>query len=570
MDNRQSLNGILGVVGQDLKAQKGKEYAVSAALASSVYHIITINESSARQAISFLKKNQAGRATFLPLTVLQDHPVRHEDQIICDNFKGYLGNCEEFVDCDPQFDIVALSLLGNVLVCDTLENANELSELLGHNYKIVTLDGDIVHRGGSMTGGRVKNETSIVVAQSEIDKIKADLISLDAARELAEKNYNYLLDLRVKLDKDLTEKRISIAKLEAIVESKKAAYDKIETQIKALNPDYINEANENYQDELVNKLNNLYKNKDNLSETIKAGRNEHLKLNNEIQRRDQQLRQNRRQLDENNKALIKLSTSDAAIDAGLKVCMDRLSSEYSLTYEFALENNDYELKGDEKEEVITLRKEINDLGAINMSAPEEFEKINERYQELDKNYKELLSSRDKILDTIQQMDSVMKKQFSETFDEINKELPNIFNLLFGGGKAKLVLEDPEDILNTGIDIDVQPPGKQVKSIRLFSGGEKAMIALCVLFTILKVKPSPLIVFDEVESALDQANVEKFARYVRAFSNNSQFIVITHRPGTMAQCDVLFGVTMQKRGVSELLKVKLIDAIDMAEKESEVA
>ena len=162
----------------------------------------------------------------------------------------------------------------------------------------------------------------------------------------------------------------------------------------------------------------------------------------------------------------------------------------------------------------------------------------------------------------------MKEQFKEMFDKINVELPETFKALFGGGKAKLILEDHEDLLNTGIDIDVQPPGKSVRSIRLFSGGEKTLIAICVLFTILKVRPVPLVLFDEVEAALDQANVERFAKYVKNYSDDTQFIVITHRPGTMVQCDVLYGVTMPKRGISEILKVKLVDAIEMIDEKEE--
>ena len=227
-----------------------------------------------------------------------------------------------------------------------------------------------------------------------------------------------------------------------------------------------------------------------------------------------------------------------------------------MTFEYALENNNIEIDETAKEEVASLRRDIQDLGNVNMSAPEEFEEVNERYEFLKKNYDDLIESRDEI----------MKTQFEATFNAINAELPATFAKLFGGGKARLVLEDPSDILNTGIDIDVQPPGKAVKSIRLFSGGEKSLIAICVLFTILKIRPQPLIVFDEIESALDVANVERFAKYCKEFADRSQFIIITHRPGTMEQCDSLFGVTMQKRGVSQMLKVKLVDAIEMAEPE----
>jgi chromosome segregation protein len=256
----------------------------------------------------------------------------------------------------------------------------------------------------------------------------------------------------------------------------------------------------------------------------------------------------------------------AVMETKLENNLNRLASEYQMTFEYALENNNIEIDETAKEEVTNLRREIQDLGNINMSAPEEFSEVNERYEFLKKNYDDLIESRDKILSAIDEMDEIMKEQFSKTFDAINAELPATFAKLFGGGRARLVLEDPNDILNTGIDIDVQPPGKAVKSIRLFSGGEKSLIAICVLFTILKVRPQPLIVFDEVESALDVANVERFAKYVKEFSDRSQFIIITHRPGTMEQCDALFGVTMQKRGISQKLQVKLVDAIEMTDQE----
>ena len=258
-------------------------------------------------------------------------------------------------------------------------------------------------------------------------------------------------------------------------------------------------------------------------------------------------------------------SQEAAIATKLENDLSRLASEYQMTYEYAKENISVEVFENAKDEVKRLRSEIDTLGNINMDAPEEYNEVNTRYETMKKEYDELIESRNRILEAIEKMDKIMIEQFKNTFDMINAELNNTFTALFGGGKAKLVLEDPDDILNTGIDIDVQPPGKSVTSIRLFSGGEKTLIAICVLFTILKVRPVPLIVFDEVEAALDQANVERFAKYVKSFEKDSQFIIITHRPGTMAQCDVLYGVTMQHRGVSQMLKVKLVDAIEMADK-----
>ena len=252
------------------------------------------------------------------------------------------------------------------------------------------------------------------------------------------------------------------------------------------------------------------------------------------------------------------------LETKIENALNRLASEYKLTFEFASTRVSEVSSENAREEVLQLRADIERLGNINMNAPEEYNEVNQRYELLKKSIEELTQSRDKILAAIDEMDRVMIRQFKEMFDKINTEFNDIFRNLYGGGKARLILEDPSDILNTGIDIDAQPPGKAVQNNMLFSGGEKSLIALCVLFAILKVKPVPLVILDEVEAALDQGNVERFARYLKNFSEQTQFIVVTHRPGTMEQCDVLYGVTMQKQGVSQMLKVHLTDAIDLAE------
>ena len=563
MSNMSSFYGVMGVVGQVLIPEDKYEYALSSALANATYNIITKDEEAARNAISFLKKNKSGRATFLPLNVLRNHDVKYEDEIICNNTKGYIGIMADFVNCDKEYEQVRDGLLGNILVCDELENANNLAGLLKYNYKIVTLDGEIVHKGGFITGGRVKNETSIITAQSEIEKSKQDLISLKANSELADKEYEKLLLEKNKIDSDLTEKRISIAQIEPLVDVKRSKYEKMKNDYEMINPDNENN-NESFKDEIVIQLSEAYSKKDEYSTSLNLKRDERMKLSAEIDRKDQQIRQLRRQADSANANILKVTQEKAVIETKLENNLARLASEYQMTYEYALEHNDYQITGDEREEVLQLRNDIANLGNINMSAPEEYSEVNDRYEFLKRNYDDLVVSRDRILSAIEEMDEIMKTQFKQTFDLINNNLNDTFKVLFGGGRAKLVLEDENDILNTGIDIDVQPPGKQVKSIRLFSGGEKTLIAMCVLFTILKVKPSPLIIFDEVEAALDQANVERFAKYVKQFSDISQFLIITHRPGTMAQCDTLYGVTMQQRGGSQFLKVKLADAVEMSE------
>ena len=563
MTHKSSFYGIMGVIGQIIRPDEGYEEAINTALAGSVYHIVTKDEEAARKAIEFLKRNRSGRATFLPLTVCKPHMVRYEDEVICENTSGYLGTAFDFCSCDAEFEPVKESLLGNILVTDTLENANHLSYLLNYGYKIVTLEGDVVHKGGSMTGGKIKNEVSLITAQYELNRIENDLISYKAESELAQKNYNLLQAQKDAFEKQITEKRIAMAQLEPIVDTKRAKYEKLRADFENIVP---SSSQESISDTLVAKLSENYAKKDELSTSLKLRRDERMKLSAEIDRKEQQIRQIRRQLDETRNGIANVNMNRAVMETKLENNLNRLASEYQMTFEYALENNSIEIDETAKEEVTNLRREIQDLGNINMSAPEEFSEVNERYEFLKKNYDDLIESRDKILSAIDEMDEIMKEQFSKTFDAINAELPATFAKLFGGGRARLVLEDPNDILNTGIDIDVQPPGKAVKSIRLFSGGEKSLIAICVLFTILKVRPQPLIVFDEVESALDVANVERFAKYVKEFSDRSQFIIITHRPGTMEQCDALFGVTMQKRGISQMLQVKLVDAIEMTDQE----
>lgn len=245
-----------------------------------------------------------------------------------------------------------------------------------------------------------------------------------------------------------------------------------------------------------------------------------------------------------------------------------MNSDYQMTYEYACtKRKDIDIEA-AKEKVRELRNQILHLGNVNLDAPKQYEEIKERFDFLDTQKKDLLEASQQIMDAIEQMDQTMTEQFTEMFSKINTELDTVFKSMFGGGRAKLSMVDPEDVLNTGIDIDVQPPGKLIKNIQSFSGGEKALIAISVLFAILKARLVPLCIFDEVEAALDQGNVERFAKYLSHFRGQSQFLVVTHRPGTMEQCDTLYGVTMQQDGVSQVLKVQLKDAVTYVQEKEE--
>ena len=562
MDNQKNLPGVLGVIAQIFKAKDGYEEAISIALGASMYNIVVKDEKSARDAISFLKRNQSGRATFLPLNVCQKRYLNKDHLIICQNQSGYLGLASQFVTNDPLFDAVKDLLLNNVIVVDKLENGNELNRLLKYQYKIVTLDGDVIFKGGSMSGGKIKNATSLITLTKELEQVKVSLSSASAQSQLAQKSLNESLNEKAKIEQELMESRISIAKLEPIVEAKRAKFEKLQNDMQTLNPK-DNDDELSFDDEIITSLNKAYSLRDELTTSIKLKRENRMSLFQDNERKEQQLRQIRKDLNDANNRINNIKISQAKSETKLETNLNRLASEYQMTYEFA-KTKALEHIDNAKEEVIQLRREIEALGNVNMNAPEEFEEVNNRYEFLSKQIEELIDSKNKILKAIDEMDVVMTKQFKAMFNAINNELNETFRSLFGGGKAKLILEDANDILNTGIDIDVQPPGKAVQNIRLFSGGEKALIAICVIFSILKVKAVPLIIFDEVEAALDQSNVERFAKYLKTFVDQTQFIVVTHRPGTMQECEVLYGVTMQKQGVSQMLKVELYDAIEMAD------
>lgn len=571
MDHQHDLRGILGVIGQVLKAKNGYEEAISTALGGALNNIVTADDACAREAIRFLTRNQSGRATFLPITVCTPRYVSRDAQIICSNTKGYLGNASAFVECDARFDPIVASLLNNVLVCDTMESGNNLSALTNRQYKIVTLDGEVIHRGGSMTGGKTRHNANIMTMQKEANQIQRSLDAQRARAQLAKKALDEANTQREQIGRQLREKQIALAGLEPVLDAKQAKYEKLRNEMALLSPRQEETSETKPEDDLIARLNQAYQRRDTLTGMIKTKREERMSIGQNADRRENQLRQMRKDLSTAQASASALKVDQGKLETKLEANLSRLVSEYQLTYESASQRKEEAEIEDlvkAREEVAQLRSEIQRLGNVNMNAPEEYAEVNQRYETMKKQIEDLTASRDKILAAIDEMDEVMKKQFRETFDKINLAFNDIFVSLYGGGKANLYLLDPDDILNTGIDIDAQPPGKAVQNNMLFSGGEKSLIALCVLFAILKVKPVPLVILDEVEAALDPGNVERFAQYLHRYTDKTQFIVVTHRVGTMENCDVLYGVTMQHQGVSQMLKVTLKDAVSLADTSKE--
>lgn len=558
-ENKESLSGIIGVIGQLLKVEEKYALAISTALGAAVQHILTNDEKSARLAIQFLKQNQAGRCTFLPLSVCQERFVSKEILLILANQDGYLGLASQYCKIDGTYQAVIKSLLNNVIVVENLTKGNQIANIINHQYKIVTLDGDVIHRGGSMTGGKNKNDFNIMTMHKEIKSLELNLDALAAKKELALKAYDKVLKERQNISASLEQCRLSLASLVAIVDVKKARMDRYFTDLELCGKKAVND-DEMSQPSFILDLNKAYEKRDELNKKLQLCKQKRNQEDNQLERKEAQLRQKRNEFTKLQDECHILDLSKGKYETKLENCLQRLSSEYRMTYQFAKDKVEINDLAQKEEEVQALRDEIESLGNVNMNAPEQYQEVNERYETLKNHIQEIESSIKQLLKAVDDMDMIMKEQFQVTFKKVNDAFGEIFKAIYGGGKAFLRLDNPQDLLTSGIEIYAQPPGKTVHNNLLFSGGEKSLLALCVLFAILKVKPIPLVILDEVEAALDPANVLRFAKYLSNYIDQSQFLVVTHRPGTMEQANTLYGVTMQQQGVSSLLRVNLVDAL----------
>lgn len=564
----KSNRNIIGVLGELITTQKGYELAISSALGGAIEFVVTSDDQTARETIKFLRNNKAGRATFLPVSTMKPRQIRLEHLEVCNTMAGFLGVASDFITYDDKIGNVVLNQLGNIIVAKDLETANAISKAVFARYRVVTLEGDIVNVGGSLTGGSINQQRSSLVQKRELEQLAITLEQQETEFVKKRKLHN-ALDNEIKdVSHILLQKQMAYAKLEVVVQSKKEELIKTKTEYESLTEqsieldDFKSGKTEN---KLIDQLNEAIKYRDMLTEEIKSKREMRMAYANENEALDVELRTIRKDQKDIQNAINENTIKATKLETMLNNYLTRLNDEYHMTYEYAVEQYQEEINVEQaKEEVYDLRTQIKRLGNVNLDAIEEYKVISERYENMNTQRIDLLEAQDHILAAIKEMDEIMVTRFSETFEKINVEFNRVFRSLFGGGKAKIKYSDPTNILETGIDIDVQPPGKAVQNISLFSGGEKALIAISCLFAILRVKPIPMCILDEVEAALDIANVERFAKYLREFSSTTQFIVVTHREGTMEECDLLYGATMQQKGVTKLVSVKLEEAIDLSD------
>lgn len=559
------LRGIYDTVGGVCEVLEKYSKAISIALASNISSIIVENEVCASEAINYLKENKLGRVTFLPLNIMKEKYI-NKDMINLINIDGFIDIASNLVKYNKNYSNIVKNLLGNIIVVDNIDTANRLSKLINFNYRIVTLDGEIINVGGSLTGGNIKTRNIILDKyelerkikedknyQKNIENIENDINETDTyIRNSEDKLYLYNKEKLVKND-SLNLKKDNIINLNKkltnitneLIGTNNIIHDKLSNEEESIIDQYYNEIN--YKNEIVNKIKVLSENKKEL-ENILSDFSYSIKKENTLYY-------------EKNEQLKNLEIEINRCDVKLDNWLNTLNEEYNMTYEKAKSMYKLSIDVDEaRDNVNTIKRKIKSLGMINLTSIEEYKKESERYEFLLKQQNDLINAKNILLKIIEDMDQIMIKEFVKTFDIINDNFQETFKELFKGGNAHLKLTNKDNILETGIDIIASPPGKTLKNISLLSGGEKTFTAISLLFAILKSRTLPFCVLDEVEAALDDVNVQSFGQYLIKLKEKTQFIVITHKKKTMEYANVLYGITMQESGVSKLVSVKL-DSIE---------
>ena len=560
--NNPKLTGIHGVLGKLLEFEEKYSEALEVSLMSSVSHIVCDNEEDAKEAVRYLKNNNLGRATFLPISVIKPRSIDSESYETIKSMNGFVDTASNLVKYDTKYRNIVLSLLGTIIVVDNIDNANLISKKLKNRYKVVTMTGEVVNIGGSITGGSLK-KSSILSERYELENVIKDIDVLDSEIKEIENKINEVDDNYTNLELEKNSIIISVNSNSEILKNKYNVLDDLTNEKSTLmtelsnNQNIVNNVITNEEEKILNEYYKEIEKRDELNIEINQIHKKIELENEDLINNESSLKNNNQEYNKTQEELksheIKVNRLDVKIDNLLNI----LTNDYSISYEKAKEKYILEIDSDEARSIVsTLKREIKSLGDVNVGAIEEYDRVKERYEFLNKQKEDLTNAENVLLEIITEMDDIMKDKFSSTFNKIKEAFNETFRKLFNGGKAELKLTDPSNILETGIDIIALPPGKKLQHISLLSGGEKTLTAIALLFSILKVRPVPFCILDEVEAALDEVNVDNFGKYLKEFKGDTQFIIITHKKKTMEYADVLYGITMQESGVSKLVSVKL--------------
>lgn len=668
MEQKSREPGLLGVVADIIKVEKSYEIAIETALGGSIQNIVTEDEETAKRMIDFLKRNKYGRATFLPLTSIGNKNGFTQNRALTE--KGVIGLASSLAVTEQKYAGLNQYLLGRTVVVDNIDNAIALARKYQHSLRIVTLEGESLSPGGSMTGGAFKNSSNLLGRRREIEELQENVALLRKEMEQAQQEIgrvrNKRNDLRTKivdLNEALKKKyiqqntaKLAVSQMESRRQETSAGYEQLKKESREIENQVVDIAQQ--QDEIKEELDVFLEQERELQESI--GKRQkvleekrqlrmvsnqnterlHLQLANvsqkegfirqnlerikkEMNRLGGELQENERegaqisqetvkkqsdiaeiqktisaavdqegtarslmeellkeketmnqshkdffnkreelseQISLLDKESFRLNTQKEKLEEGKATHINYMWEEYELTPSAAaeLKNEEYTNQAQLKKDINTLKAEIRALGNVNVNAIDDFRELSERHEFLSTQHDDLIKAEQALMEIIEELDAGMRSQFSEKFAQIQREFDKAFKELFGGGKGTLELVEDEDILEAGIRIVSQPPGKKLQNMMQLSGGEKALTAIALLFAIQNLKPSPFCLLDEIEAALDESNVGRYANYLHKLTKNTQFIIITHRRGTMSVADRLYGITMQEKGISALVSVNLIE------------
>lgn len=560
LDNPKFTN-VHDVISNLIETDNKYSTAINTALGISSSYLVVDTPSVAKELINYLKDNNLGRATFYPLSVIEARYIKEDIKELLTKEDGYISIASDLVEYDIKYKNIISNVLGNIIIVDNINSANKISNIINKKYKIVTLDGQVVNVGGSLTGGAsIKNNNSLSL-KYEIDTLNMTMTSL---KEKTKKLINELaiLDKEIlsnneNLYKYQNEKNDYENKINILNSSRNIKLNTLNDKEKELN-DLTNINNSStYEDEIINSLSKVREELSLVNKELSLLKVDEENINNSINEIEEESRNSNTYINKKERELNNLNILVNRCDVKLDNLLNDLTEKYNMTYDFAIENYKLDIDiEDAKKEVIKLKNDLELIGNVNLDAPNEYEKQKERYEFLQKQKDDLINAENTLYDIIKEMDSIMKSKFSLTFEKVREEFKKVYKCLFKGGKAELYLTNPDNILETGIEIKAEPPGKKLQNISLLSGGEKTFTAISLLFAILNIRKVPFCLFDEVEAALDDANVEAFGKYLDNYRNNTQFIIITHKKKTMEYADILYGITMQESGVSKIVSVKL--------------
>ena len=559
------FSGVHGTVGSLIDTDNEYSLAVSTAASSSANYLVVDDRHLAERMVEYLKNNKLGRATFYPLDVIRPRYIDLDTQnklSLCD---GYINTLDKVLNYDSKYDNIILNLFGNVILADNINSANKISKIINNKYKIVTLDGQVVNVGGSITGGDKIKSTDLIKQKYELSEYNDKLTDLNHKNESLLKEVNLLTnDLKMYEDK-IHSKNIDKLNYQDFINNKKITLAKLNDELQNLEKELsdletINGGNVlNEESNLLDKYYQIKEQLDSLSKETELIKLERNKLNESLEEIENTSKSSNQYIGKLEKNLKDNELKSSRLEVKIDTILNSLNEDYSITYneakdKYILDNDPEEIR----KEVISLKNMIKDFGMVNLGAIEEYDRVSTRYEFLTKKKEDLNKAENTLLEIIHDMDDIMKKKFTTTFDEIRKEFKIVFRELFKGGTADIYMTDPDNVLETGIELEATPPGKNLKNIQSLSGGEKTFTAISLLFAILNVRPVPFCLFDEVEAALDDANVDAFGEYLDKYRDKTQFIIITHKKKTMEFIDTLYGITMQESGVSKKVSVKLND------------